>query len=48
MIAKENNAKLAIINIDSTPLDNIADIVIHDSASMVLYKIKEKKLSNIY
>ena len=41
VIARENNAKLAIINIDPTPLDNIADIVIHDSASKVLSKIKE-------
>ena len=40
VIAKENNAKLAIINIDPTPLDNIADIVIHDSASKILSKIK--------
>lgn len=44
VIAKENNAKLAIINIDSTPLDNIADIVIQDSASRVLSKIKDWKI----
>ena len=37
--AKENGAKLVIINIDSTPLDNIADIVIHEKASMVLSKL---------
>lgn len=41
VIAKENNAKLAIINIDPTHLDNIADIVIHDNASRVLSKIKK-------
>jgi len=35
-IAKETGAKLVIINIDSTPLDEIADIVIHDKVSKVL------------
>lgn len=35
-IAKRNGASLAIINIDPTPIDNMADIVIHDSASKVL------------
>ncbi|UCB58469.1 MAG: NAD-dependent deacylase [Thermoplasmatales archaeon] len=35
-IAKKNGAKLVIINIDPTPLDHIADIVINDSASKVL------------
>ena len=40
VIAKENNAKLAIINIDPIPLDDIADVVIHDNASRVLSKIK--------
>jgi len=44
VIAKENNAKLAIINIDPTPLDNIADIVIHDTASRVLSKIEGEKI----
>jgi NAD-dependent deacetylase len=38
-IAKKNNAKLVIINIDPTPLDEIADIVIHDSTSKILSKI---------
>lgn len=38
-IAKESGAKLVIINIDSTPLDNLADIVIHEKASKVLTKL---------
>jgi len=36
IIAKENNAFLVIINIDETPFDDVADLVIHDSASNVL------------
>jgi NAD-dependent deacetylase len=36
LIAKENNAVLVIINIDETPLDHKADLVIHKSASGVL------------
>lgn len=39
IIAKKNNAKLVIINIDETPLDELADIVIRDSASKILSKI---------
>lgn len=35
-IAKENSAFLVIVNIDPTPLDDIADLVIHESASKVL------------
>ena len=38
-MAKMEGAKLVIINIDPTPLDDIADIVIHDSASKILSKI---------
>jgi NAD-dependent deacetylase len=38
-IAKMAGAKLVIINIDSTPLDPIADIVFHDSVSTVLSKV---------
>jgi len=38
-IAKKNNAFLLIINIDPTPLDNMADIVINDSASKILKKV---------
>ena len=34
--AKENGALLVIINIDITPLDHIADLVIHEKASAVL------------
>jgi NAD-dependent deacetylase len=34
--AKENGAVLVIINIDSTPLDHIADLVIHEKALEVL------------
>jgi NAD-dependent deacetylase len=36
VVAKENGALLIIINIGSTPLDNIADLVIHENASRVL------------
>lgn len=35
-IAKRNDAVLAIINIDPTPLDDMADLVIHDNVSKVL------------
>ena len=35
-IAKNNSSKLVIINIDTTPLDNIADIVIHGSVTKIL------------
>ena len=38
-IAKKYGAKLVIINIDPTPLDNIADIVINDNATKILNKI---------
>lgn len=34
--AKENGAILVIVNIDDTPLDRMADLVIHKSASEVL------------
>jgi len=39
MMAKEKGAKLIIINKDPTPLDSIADVVFHSSASEVLNKI---------
>jgi NAD-dependent deacetylase len=39
LIAKNNGAKLAIINIDPTPLDSRADLVIHISVSEVFGKI---------
>jgi NAD-dependent deacetylase len=38
-IAKRNGAVLVIINIDPTPMDDIADIVIHKSSSKVLSAI---------
>jgi NAD-dependent deacetylase len=38
IIAKNNNSFLVIINIGDTPLDNIADLVINDSASNILSK----------
>ncbi len=38
-IAKRNGAVLVIVNIDPTPMDDIADIVIHEGASKVLSKI---------
>ena len=38
-IAKNVDAKLIIVNIDSTPLDSIADFVINDSASKFLSEI---------
>ncbi len=39
LIAKQNSAKLAIINIDPTPLDSMADIVLNISVSRVFSKI---------
>ena len=39
MMAKEKGAKLIIINKDPTPLDSIADIVFHSSASEILDRI---------
>jgi NAD-dependent deacetylase len=38
-IAKNNGAILVIINIDSTPLDHLADLVIHNNASNILKKL---------
>jgi len=42
IVAKRYNAKLAIVNIDPTPLDEIADILINEKASKVLSEIIEK------
>jgi len=42
LIAKNNGAKFAIINIDPTPLDSMADCVINISASEVLSKIAQE------
>jgi len=39
LIAKENEAKLVIINRDQTPFDHIADAVAHSSAGVVLPEI---------
>jgi NAD-dependent protein deacetylase/lipoamidase len=39
VMAKENGAKLVILNKDATPLDHMADLVIHDSASVILDQI---------
>ena len=38
IIAKNNNSTLIIVNIDTTPLDNIADLVINDNSSKILTK----------
>jgi NAD-dependent deacetylase len=38
-IAKNGGAILVIVNIDSTPLDEKADLVINDSTSEVLSKV---------
>jgi len=37
--AAENGAPLAIINIDPTPLDHLAEVVIHESAADVLHTV---------
>jgi NAD-dependent deacetylase len=42
-IAKRNGAILAIINIDPTPLDDQADIIINDNAAKVLSAIIGEK-----
>jgi NAD-dependent deacetylase len=39
IIAKNNSSYLVIINLDETPLDNIADLVIHDKVSNILSKL---------
>ena len=36
ILAKKNKSLLVIINIDPTPLDDIADLVIHDNAAKVM------------
>jgi NAD-dependent deacetylase len=38
-LAKKNGAILVIINIDQTPLDDMADLVIHDRASKILLRL---------
>lgn len=41
-IAKENEASLVIVNIDPTPFDHTADIVIHDRVSKILTNLTIK------
>lgn len=41
LIAKQNGAKLVIINHDPTPLDHMADLVIHDLAGPTMANILE-------
>jgi len=41
VIAKDNGAFLGIINIDPTPMDQLADLVINESASSVLSRLLE-------
>ena len=36
LVAKQNGADLLIVNIDPTPLDDLADLVIHGAVSEVL------------
>ena len=38
-IAKDAEASLVILNIDPTPLDRMADVVIYDKASKILSKL---------
>ena len=40
LIAKQNGAKLVIINKDPTPLDSRADLVFHEKASKVLSEVE--------
>jgi len=40
VLAKENHAKLVIINMESTPLDSMADLVIHNKATKALKDYK--------
>jgi NAD-dependent deacetylase len=39
VVAVDNGASLSIINIDPTPLDHLADVVINESAADVLYTV---------
>ena len=41
-IAKKNGAKLVIINIDSTPLDNVADLKLETHAGKFLTEVLNK------
>ena len=46
LVAKENGAKLAIINLSPTPLDSIADLLIRTPAGQVLHTAVEMTKSN--
>jgi len=39
VVAVDNGASLSIVNIDPTPLDHLADAVIHESAADVLHTV---------
>jgi NAD-dependent deacetylase len=39
VIAKQNGARLAILNREATPLDHIADLVLHDEIGPTLTDI---------
>lgn len=41
-LAKRHGTKLVIINIERTPYDNVADVVIHDKIGNVLPKVVEE------
>lgn len=38
-LAKQNGAKLVIINLDPTPLDSVADLIIHNEIGLVLSSV---------
>jgi NAD-dependent deacetylase len=42
LVAKENGARLVIVNRDSTPYDDMADVVIHDQAGPTMASILEQ------
>lgn len=46
-VAKDRGARLVIINLSATPLDNIADLVITDKAGRVLQKVTANRFGKI-
>jgi NAD-dependent deacetylase len=42
LVAKQNGARLVIVNRDSTPCDNMADMVIHGQAGPIMASVLEK------
>ncbi len=46
VIAKESGSRLVIINRDPTPLDNLADLVIHEPLGETLKKVEEAILNS--